>query len=102
MAIRPFPIGFCPPEIVQVLAYGLRAVHWIDLSESIAALPICGLSPSKSINCAGKTTSHFKVMGARPGSEVAEISSVTSSPAALVTVDTGDVWPRAGKQHRTM
>lgn len=55
-------------------------MHCSDLPEFVTALPISGPSPSIAINCAGNTTSHFKAIGALPGCEFAEISSVTLSP----------------------
>jgi hypothetical protein len=91
IAIGPFPIGFCPPERAQTLAYGFGAVHWSLLPESFAALPISGASPSISINCAGKTTSQVKAIGALDGCEFSKMSSVTLSLGALVTDDTPDV-----------
>jgi hypothetical protein len=45
-------MGFCPPDRVQLYAYGLRAVQLSILPESLAALPGSG-SASISINWAG-------------------------------------------------
>lgn len=90
IAITPLAVGFCPPERIQAYEYGFSLVHWSVFPDSVAALPASGASPSISINCAGKTTSHFKAAGALPGAESCLISNVTFSPGAFVTEDTSD------------